>query len=559
MTNFKKIGYYNLRLENLSSKLPQLIGRREEIARLTRIINRRLNNNCLIVAPSGAGKTTLVYRWLVSLKEKEACRKLQFIQFETEHLNNLSDMDELDPRYAHALATLPPSVLFIDDFGRAAFENSQLINRVMRIYSNTLKRPDVRVVFTLQTHEYSWLSRKHPAFLQSFETITLKNQKPHEYVRILRAALPRVNDGRHIIVPTPVLEKLMDCLERFPVLGQTPRSAISLLDESLAAAGALGSKELTEEIIETIISAKIGIPKVNLHPTSLASLRDLPQAVGKHIVGQEPAIAKITSVLQRAALGMRDPNKPLGSFLLLGPSGVGKTEAVKVIAQKFFGRTESFMRLDMSEFSQEHTVQRLIGAPPGYLGYDAGGALTNKLRKEPHSLILLDEIEKAHPKVFDIFLQILDSGRLTSGQNETVDARYCIFAATSNIAAREIAAGYERGEDIQDKDFMQKTIMPALEKVFRLEFLNRFDCILIFNPLPLSALLEIARLEIKKIEERLTKHNIRFQITPDVLEIRIKSIADPRFGARPIKRFIEETCESLLVKSLISNHQSQKK
>ena len=206
----------------------------------------------------------------------------------------------------------------------------------------------------------------------------------------------------------------------------------------------------------------------------------------------------------------------------------------------------------MSEFKQDHTVQRLIGAPPGYIGYEEGGALTNALRQEPHSLVLLDEIEKAHPKVFDVFLQVLDDGRLTSGQNETVDARNAIIMATSNAAVAEILEAHAKGENIEDESFIRERAIPILVKTFRPEFINRFDSILLFKPLSIPSLVQVAQLEIKKIEKRLTKYMVRFEVEPRVLEDRIRRMADPRFGARPVKRFIEETCETLLVESLLT-------
>lgn len=542
MTSPKKIGYYDLREENRQGKLPALVGRKTELANLTRILSRRVANNCLIVSPSGLGKTTLVYGLISSLCRDKRYQELQFIQLEA---------DELDPRYSHAFASLPPSTLFIDGLGGVQLENSNFISRFSKLLNGAAKRPDVRVILTLESREHAWLESKHPTFLRSFEVIFLKNQSSSEYLRVLRLALPRLNSDRHIIVPTTALETLINYAERFPSLGKTPRSLIALFDECLALSHAIHSKYLTEKIIQTIVSERTGIPSGRLTPASLKTLRNLSQALSEKIIGQEGAVSKITSTVQRALLGMRDPQKPLASFLILGPSGVGKTETAKALAQEIFGRKESFARFDMSEFSQEHTVGRLIGAPPGYLGYETGGALTNALRREPYSLVLLDEIEKAHPKIFDIFLQVLDSGRLTSGQNETVDARHSIFAATSNIAAKEIARTHAVGKDIQSKDFMETVIMPALEKKFRLEFLNRFDAILIFNPLSLQSLTEIALLEIQKIEKRMARHQVRFRADPATLAAKINALADPRFGARPVKRLIEEACESLLVKSLL--------
>jgi ATP-dependent Clp protease ATP-binding subunit ClpB len=224
-----------------------------------------------------------------------------------------------------------------------------------------------------------------------------------------------------------------------------------------------------------------------------------------------------------------------------------------LVAEHLFGRSESFTRIDMSEFQQDHTVQRLIGAPAGYLGYEEGGALTNALRREPHSLILLDEIEKAHPKVFDIFLQVLDDGRLTSGQNETVDVRNAVIMATSNAGVDRILAALEEGGDTSSDVFIQERIIPILAETFRMEFINRFDSILVFNPLTLPALMRIAELEVRKTEKRLARHKVRFDIDLKQIEERIRAIVDPRLGARPVKRFIEDTCETLLAESLLAN------
>src|SRR3989344_9167228 len=379
----------------------------------------------------------------------------------------------------------------------------------------------------------------------------LKQQSAFEHSRILRRKIPRLNTHR-IAVSDTALQELVSYTERFPVLGQLPQSAIHLLDEVLSHSAAQGEKYLTSSSIARVVEVKTGVPKARLAADELESIKTLEGDLNARVVNQTTAIHKIATTLQRAKLGLRNPNRPLGSFLLLGPSGVGKTETAKSVAEILFGRSENVLRFDMSEFQQDHTVQRLIGAPAGYVGYEEGGALTNALRKEPHSLILLDEIEKAHPKVFDIFLQVLDDGRLTSGQNETIDMRNAIVMATSNTAVYEILEAYRTNPDTNDEMLIKEKIMPALTKTFRLEFINRFDSILIFKPLTMHGLIQIAQLEIKKLEERLEKHNVRFEIEPIVLEHQIRRIADPRFGARPIKRFIEETCETLLMQSLLA-------
>ncbi|MEK7601495.1 MAG: AAA family ATPase [Patescibacteria group bacterium] len=549
----EKIEYYDLR--EVAGRLPRVIGRRDETARLDRVIDRRISNNAVIVGPAGVGKSTMVYGWMRAMASRARNKQLALLQISVEHLHTLNDNGGLEDRFQEALSHLPPCILFIDDFGHEVHQNSPLLQRIHRVYKQILRRPDVHVVLTLAPHEHAWLEREHSSFLNAFETIALKNQTSFECVRIARASVSTLNARHRIIIPEDILKDIVAYAERFPTLGQLPRSAIRLLDESISLSASTNRRILSHETVATVVEAKTGVPRARLSEDELQGVRALEQQLNERVIGQEAAIAKITRSLQRAKLGLRDPRRPLGSFLLLGPSGVGKTETAKCVAEIMFGTSERFMRFDMSEFQQDHTVQRLIGAPAGYIGYEEGGALTNALRKEPHSLILLDEIEKAHPKVFDIFLQVLDDGRLTSGQNDTVDARDAIIMATSNVAVAHILEAYTAG-DIDDESFIAEKIMPILAQTFRLEFLNRFDSILIFKPLGVPSLIRIAQLEVKKIERRLAKHRVQFEIEPGVLKDQVQRISDPRFGARPVKRFIEETCETLLAQSLLTHSPS---
>ena len=551
MKNFKKTEYHDLREEIASVKFPKVVGRHEEMDRLTRTVQRAINNNVIIVGVSGIGKTSLVYGWVKKMLTHESGEHLNFIQFGSEHLFDYDSTSEEGAYFKHALGALPPSVVFIDNFGRTVYGNSTLMHNVARLYHAVLKNPDVKVILTMEPKEYHWIETEYPAFIKLFETIQLKKQRVFEYVQILESKLLQLNKTHRIIVPSTVMKEIISYVERFPSLGQLPYSAISLMDEGIVFAKSLGKKVLSEELVSEIISTKIGIPKMQLSGNEKDMLKNLEQTLNAKIINQTLSINKIIRTLQRAKLGIRNPGKPLGSFLILGPSGVGKTETAKLISEVMFGKSECFVRFDMSEFGQDHTVQRLIGAPAGYIGHESGGALTNAIQKEPHSLVLLDEIEKAHPKVFDIFLQVLDDGRLTSGQNETVDACNTIIIATSNIGVGMILEAVSEGEEVMGEKFIQEKMVPELAKVFRLEFINRFDSILIFNPLGLPHLLEIAKLEIQKLEKRLAKHNVAFDIDPAELEEKIRPLVDPRFGARPIKRFIEETCESLLVQTLL--------
>ncbi len=554
MTTSKKIPFYDLRDEAEACRIPALIGRHTELERLGRLIGRRTNNNAIVVGEGGLGKTALILGWAQSISKKELYNQYIITQLDSEHLYDLGNDAELEDYYLDALGQVPSSVLFIDDFGREVHKNIELARRVHRLYKELLAREDAHLILTMQPHEYKWLEREYPIFLQTFETITLKQQTPTQYARVLFSKIPALNTSRKIIIPDEPLSDIVKVAERYPTLGQLPRSAIQILDESISLCVSQGSKVLDSDAIAQVVESKTGIPSAKTTEHDLESVRSLQEKLTNRIVGQDEAMANISSVLQRAKLGLRSQDRPLGSFLMLGSSGVGKTESAKSLAEMMFGRAEAFTRIDMSEFQQEHMVQRLIGAPPGYIGYNEGGELTNALKREPHSLILMDEIEKAHPKVFDIFLQVLGDGRLTSGQGETVNAREAIIMATSNIAVPEILDAYKKNGDINGKSFMQDTILPVLSETFRLEFINRFDSILIFRPLSVPNLLEVAHLEMKKMEKRFATHRVQFSIDKEELEQQILHIADPRFGARPVKRFIEETCESMVAQSLLTRH-----
>lgn len=555
MKGSSRIEYHDLRHEALSGHLPTLVGRRDVLARLDRVVRRRASNNVIAVGKSGIGKTTLVHGWMKRLARSAAYDESLLIQLGNASIQMLEDAG-FEEQFTEAAKQLSQCMLFIDDMGKDVHYSATLMRAVERSLTPLLQRRDVHVLLTLESDEYTWLEREFPAFVRQFETIMLKEQLPHEYRLILQQTLPRLNATHRILVPDSAIKEIVEMAQRYPALGNMPRSGIRLLDESLALCALSGSPVLKSEEIAEVIETKIGVPKRRLAQNEMRELENLERHLSQKIVGQERAIANISSTLLRAQLGLRNPNRPLGSFLMLGPSGVGKTETAKGVAEIVFGRTESFQRFDMSEFQQDHTVQRLIGAPAGYVGHEEGGALTNALRRDPYSLILLDEIEKAHPKVFDIFLQVLDDGRLTSGQNETVDARNAVVMATSNVAVAEILSAMQSGVDIHDETFLKHTVIPILGRTFRLEFINRFDKILIFEPLSQKSLVRIAELEIRKLEKRLSKHQVRFDIDPVTIAEHVRHIADPRFGARPIKRFVEDTCESLVLESLMPSKQS---
>jgi ATP-dependent Clp protease ATP-binding subunit ClpC len=554
MSEFSKIAYYDLRLEALNGRLENMVGRTDEMSRLARVLNRRIHNNCVLTGPSGVGKTSFVRGWVKHQLQNGAKKLLPFVQLEAESFDALNSGSPVPlQKFKEALDSLPYCILFIDDFGQLIYNKPTALNYIIQLLKPLAEGGKIQLILAMESKEFKWLQSQQPNFLNYFETLNIAAQPKSEQLLILEQSLNKFNKKSKIMAGTDILELILQLTERFPTLGQLPAGGVAILDESLALAQAKNTGEVTEEDVYKVTSDKTGVPLEQLKISDKELLQNLETELNAKIIGQKQPLMQITSTIKRARLGLKNPSRPLGSFLCLGPSGVGKTETAKLVAEKVFGKKESFVRIDMSEFAEAHTVARLIGSPAGYVGFDAGGGLTNAVKQQPYSLVLLDEIEKAHSKIFDIFLQILDDGRLTSGQGETVDFTQTIIMATSNLGVAEIINGFNGQEDISAEDFLQKNLIPALAKAFRMEFLNRFDAILVFNPLTQQDLLEVAKLEIKKVEQRVARHKIKFKIDPTILIEKIRTLSDPRFGARPVKRFVETTCEDLITQKLLNS------
>ncbi|WP_125154717.1 ATP-dependent chaperone ClpB [Clostridium rectalis] len=312
--------------------------------------------------------------------------------------------------------------------------------------------------------------------------------------------------------------------------------------------GNMLKEEVTEEEISQIISNWTGIPVSNLIEGEKKKLLRLEDELRSRVIGQEEAVKAVSNAVIRARAGMKDPRRPIGSFIFLGPTGVGKTELAKTLARNLFDSEENIIRIDMSEYMEKYSVSRLIGAPPGYVGYEEGGQLTEAVRRKPYSVILFDEIEKAHDDVFNIFLQILDDGRLTDNKGKTVDFKNCIIIMTSNIGSNYLLDNtYENGieENIRNR------VMNELKSRFKPEFLNRLDDIIMFKPLTNNEITKIIDIFLKDIENRLKEKNISLIVTESAKELMAKEGYDPVYGARPLKRYIENTLETDIAKKII--------
>jgi ATP-dependent Clp protease ATP-binding subunit ClpC len=307
--------------------------------------------------------------------------------------------------------------------------------------------------------------------------------------------------------------------------------------------------EVTAEDIAEIVSRATGIPVSQLTAEERERLLRLEHQLHERIVGQDEAVSAVAEAIRRSRAGLGDPNRPVGSFLFLGPTGVGKTELARALAEVLFGDESLMVRFDMSEFQERHTVSRLVGAPPGYVGYEEAGQLTEQVRRRPYSVLLFDEIEKAHPDVFNILLQILDDGRLTDAQGRTVDFKHAVVIMTSNLGADRIQQFARQGGDFEG---LKEDLMQALRQSFRPEFINRIDEIIVFRALDDRQLAEITRLLLDKLARRLRAQHIEVEFTDAAVELLAHEGFDPEFGARPLRRTIQRLVENELSRMVLS-------
>ena len=312
---------------------------------------------------------------------------------------------------------------------------------------------------------------------------------------------------------------------------------------------------VTEEDIAVVVSSWTGVPVVKLTKDETDRLLNMEEILHNRIIGQEEAVNAISKAIRRARAGLKDPKRPIGSFIFLGPTGVGKTELARALAEVMFEDEDAMIRIDMSEYMEKHATSRLVGSPPGYVGYEEGGQLTEKVRRKPYSVVLLDEIEKAHPEVFNILLQVLEDGRLTDSKGRLVDFRNTVLIMTSNVGASELKknryVGFNLGDESQEHSDMKTKVMEELKKTFRPEFLNRIDETIVFHSLEKKHMKDIVKLMIAQVQKRVQEQEITFTITDRAIEKIAEEGFDPEYGARPLRRSIQKNIEDLISEELL--------
>jgi ATP-dependent Clp protease ATP-binding subunit ClpB len=336
---------------------------------------------------------------------------------------------------------------------------------------------------------------------------------------------------------------------KLPQLEAQLKQVDSKLDAEQKAKPQLLRTQVGAEEIAEVVSRATGIPVSKMMQGERDKLLHMEDALHRRVVGQDEAVRLVADAIRRSRSGLSDPNRPYGSFLFLGPTGVGKTELSKALAEFLFDTEHAMIRIDMSEFMEKHSVARMIGAPPGYVGYEEGGYLTEAVRRKPYSVILFDEIEKAHPDVFNVLLQVLDDGRLTDGQGRTVDFRNTVIIMTSNLASQRIQQMTDAGSDMA---VIKVAVMAEVKASFRPEFVNRIDEIVVFHPLDESQIANIARIQLRSLEQRLAKMDIRVEFDDAALKAVASAGFDPVYGARPLKRAIQQQIENPLAREILA-------
>ncbi|MCD5029627.1 ATP-dependent Clp protease ATP-binding subunit [Enterococcus asini] len=509
-------------------------------------------------------------------------------------------------------------ILFIDELhtliGAGGAEGAIDASNILK---PALARGELQTIGATTLDEYQKYIEKDSALERRFARVQVDEPTPEEALEILQGLRPRYEDHHGVEISDDALKAAVQLSVRYINSRQLPDKAIDLMDESAAKvrldktdepseiaelresitnlmhekeaaiqdqdfemAARLRQKEkqlsqqlaelsfteakeatgfadqVTAEDVATVVSQWTGVPLQQMEKKESERLLELESILHQRVVGQDEAVQAVARAIRRARSGLKDPDRPIGSFMFLGPTGVGKTELAKTLAEAMFGSEDSLVRVDMSEFMEKYSTSRLIGSPPGYVGYDEGGQLTEKIRSKPYAVILLDEVEKAHPDVFNILLQVLDDGYLTDSKGRKVDFRNTILIMTSNIGATQIReeknVGFNATDITRDHRKMQKRILEELKKAFRPEFLNRIDETVVFRSLDEGEIHQIVKIMSKAIIKRLAEQDIRLKITPAAIDVIGKAGFDPEYGARPIRRALQKEVEDRLSEALLS-------
>lgn len=544
---------YGRDLTELARKgeLDPLVGREAEIKRLLQILGRRKKNNPILIGEPGAGKSAIVE----GLAQRITDRRIVSLDLAS-MVAGTTYRGQFEQRMKDVMTELKKHkeiILFVDEIHTLiGAGNAQGSLDAANILKPALARGEVQCIGATTTAEYRTSIEKDGALERRFQKVTVAPTSPAETLAILRQLSKRYEGFHHCQYTDEALQACVTLTDRYVSDRVLPDKAIDAMDE----AGTRGKRTVTAEDIAKVVSQMSGVPVQRVAKKENEQLLQMDTRLKKRVIGQDKAIDRLVKAIRRSRMGLRDPNRPIGTFFFLGPTGVGKTYLAQCLAEEMFGSKDAMIRFDMSEYMEKHTVSLLVGAPPGYVAHEDGGKLTEAVRRKPYSIVLFDEIEKAHPDIFNVLLQLLDEGRMTDRQGHQVDFRNTVIILTSNVGTRQLrdfGAGIGFGAGEITPEVAEKTITKALERTFPPEFVNRIDDIISFAPLSRETLRTIVEIEVAKLQKRLKENGRRLSVSEAVFDALLDKAYDPKNGARPIKRAVQTYLEDKLTELLLRN------
>lgn len=554
-------------------KIDAIIGRENEIQRAIEILCRKTKNNPILIGDAGVGKSAIAEGLALKIVKNQVPNELKNkVIFSLDIASLISGTKyrgSMEEKLKNAIENIRSNqniIVFIDEIHtlvQASSEKGEVSPAdILKPY---LARGELQTIGATTIDEYRKYIESDKALERRFQPIMVSAPSIDDTIKILQGIKSGFEKFHNVSIPNEAILSAVKLSDRYITDRNLPDKAIDLIDEASSKAKVRNMSEgkvvITEEDIASVVSKWTGIPVTKIGTTETEKLNNLEKILQKRVVGQDEAVAEVSKALRRSRLGFQDEKRPIGSFMFLGKTGVGKTELCKALAEEMFDSEKALIRIDMSEYMESYSVSKLIGSPPGYVGHDDGGQLTEQVRRRPYSVILFDEVEKAHPDVLNILLQLLDDGRLTDGKGRTVSFKNCIIIMTSNIGVEKLGHfsnamgfGSSLSNEQCDKQYEeQKTIiLEELKKKLKPELINRFDSVVVFHNLSKLDMAKISAIMVSKLNERLKDKNITLKLTEKALKQIVEKGSDYNFGARPLRRYIQKNIEDVLAEKLLN-------
>lgn len=614
---------FDLTKKAKENQLDPIIGREQEIENALRIMNKRTKNNPLLVGEPGTGKSAIVEGIAHRIASGNVYENLKNKTLVSLSVANLiagtkyrGEFEDRLKKIVEEASERKDVILFIDEFHQITSGGGGESLDAGNMLKPALARGDIQIIGATTSDEYRMHIEKDKALSRRFQKVIVDEPSTEETVEIIKGIRPKYEAFHSVSISDEVIMESVALSEKYINDRRLPDKAIDLIDEACAlisisnhsskddirnlqddidytglekeehlekgnltdAQDAVKKEKqlqkqmndkkqelknrlsISKDDLAFILNKWTGIPASNMTTKEIERLQTLESDLMRRVKGQDSAIKSISNSIKRSQVGLKDDNRPVGVFLFLGPTGVGKTELSKALTSQLLASEDNMIRLDMSEYMEKHSVSKLIGSPPGYVGYEDEGELTKKLRQKPYSVVLFDEIEKAHPDVQNVLLQLYDEGRITSGQGLTVDAKNAVFIMTSNVGsdlygAPKRSVGYSTNLDSEEKD-LKEQIMSRLKSTYRPEFLNRIDDFIIFNKLSKEAMLGIAENMTQQLVTKLSDQEKKLSFTEEAIKKLSEEGFDPEFGARPLRRKLDDI-KTLIADKLVENYSAE--